>query len=703
MDPLSLFGRKDKWFLGSGTGAVFAPPFPKFLLAPGYWDECYFADIRIDKLFTVFFLLNDKPLRLSSYLKGWRPDRLIIMHVAGKAVIRETRCITENNCFVSEFELVTDAPGIELIVWSLRNSKHVGNTFPIKLDSQFELIDNSIIWTHTEAWPEQVPVNRCGNEFEFSQFETDPETKSGHIWFALTSNAMPAGHSIITSEKCEEVPAFEVSPISELFVNGSLRQVNSNPSSDHTHLLLHYPLTDKKPIQIGCAVAISKESVQKSAKFLQSENALLSSTTSWKKYFSSVPQFECSDPFFTNAYWNRWFGLRLNTTYIESFTFPYPCVFEGIGAFRNLTSYSSPAHIRETSWMHSSEIAVGELLTHAQNLKKWGQVFGHTYSVRPSRDFYHADWASAAKSVFRRHGVSATEKAAIFEFLQSYKQILENTRCNNSLGVVEVWDQNETGQEYSPRYDRLVFHDNPWKSFRLLGVDANSYAFELWEILNQDTTNIMRFFELSFDESKGQFFDLNLDNYTKSGQEIATNFYPFRIESLISKELAMKLKISLFDEKKFWANFPVCSTSMSAVGFSDIGHWNNERKNCPWSGRVWPMINSHMVEALMNCSRFDPEYRNSAGTLLSKWMRMMSFNGDPNRPNSYEHYNPTTGLASTYRGVDDYMHSWINDLIIKYVCGFESDCIASECGLEWFEIASVPSKDGLQDRSWKRD
>jgi hypothetical protein len=48
---------------------------------------------------------------------------------------------------------------------------------------------------------------------------------------------------------------------------------------------------------------------------------------------------------------------------------------------------------------------------------------------------------------------------------------------------------------------------------------------------------------------------------------------------------------------------------------------------------------------------------------------MLFFDCDPKRPNCFEHYHPFNGTPSTYRGIDDYQHSWINDLIIKYLCG----------------------------------
>jgi len=42
-----------------------------------------------------------------------------------------------------------------------------------------------------------------------------------------------------------------------------------------------------------------------------------------------------------------------------------------------------------------------------------------------------------------------------------------------------------------------------------------------------------------------------------------------------------------------------------------------------------------------------------------------------NRPSSYEYYNSYNGKAPFFRGTDDYMHSWVVDLIIKYVVGLQ--------------------------------
>ena len=83
------------------------------------------------------------------------------------------------------------------------------------------------------------------------------------------------------------------------------------------------------------------------------------------------------------------------------------------------------------------------------------------------------------------------------------------------------------------------------------------------------------------------------------------------------------------------------------------------------------MTNSHIAEGLSHSAiRFNDKFlRKKAAEFIASFIKMMFFGGDPARPNSFEHYNPLTGHPSIYRGIDDYQHSWIVDLIIKYVCG----------------------------------
>lgn len=83
------------------------------------------------------------------------------------------------------------------------------------------------------------------------------------------------------------------------------------------------------------------------------------------------------------------------------------------------------------------------------------------------------------------------------------------------------------------------------------------------------------------------------------------------------------------------------------------------------------MANYHFVDGLARLARTtgDSELRRLAGEGLMKAVRLMFHDGDPKRPNSFEHYDPLTGQAALYRGYDDTMHSWIVDLILRHACG----------------------------------
>jgi hypothetical protein len=76
------------------------------------------------------------------------------------------------------------------------------------------------------------------------------------------------------------------------------------------------------------------------------------------------------------------------------------------------------------------------------------------------------------------------------------------------------------------------------------------------------------------------------------------------------------------------------------------------------------------MEALGVAARSgEPQLRDAAALFLHRYVRMMFHDGDLERANSFEHYNPLAGQAATYRGIDDVQHSWIADHIVSYVMG----------------------------------
>jgi hypothetical protein len=173
-----------------------------------------------------------------------------------------------------------------------------------------------------------------------------------------------------------------------------------------------------------------------------------------------------------------------------------------------------------------------------------------------------------------------------------------------------------------------------------------------------------------WDKEDSMFYDVRPSDHWTTKVKAATGFYPFMCD-ISSTDHLSAIREHLLNKKEFWTPFPVATLSVDNEYFSAEAEWKGKRMMCPWNGRVWPMTNSHMVEALVYSAENlgDRDLRTTAADLISKYIKMMFFDSDVDRPNCYEHYNPITGAPCDYRGVDDYQHSWVADLIIKYVCG----------------------------------
>jgi hypothetical protein len=126
----------------------------------------------------------------------------------------------------------------------------------------------------------------------------------------------------------------------------------------------------------------------------------------------------------------------------------------------------------------------------------------------------------------------------------------------------------------------------------------------------------------------------------------------------------------LVDPDQFWTVFPVPTLSLADPHFDAQGEWRGRRHAAPFNGRVWPHVNSQIADALGRAAvAFAPHLRPVLAQFLSRFVRMMFHQGDLRRANAHEHYNPLSGQASVYRGIDDHQDGWINDLILQYVLG----------------------------------
>ncbi len=174
-----------------------------------------------------------------------------------------------------------------------------------------------------------------------------------------------------------------------------------------------------------------------------------------------------------------------------------------------------------------------------------------------------------------------------------------------------------------------------------------------------------------WDEAAGLYCDVDPRTMARTGVKAGVGFYPL-LTDLVPDDHFRRLLQHLTDPETFGTPYPLPSSSADDPLFSPWAEWKGKRHVCPWNGRVWPMVNSHVIEGLLRQWHRGREAAGPvAGRLLHTFVRMMHHDGDPGRPNCYEHYNPLTGHPSRYRGIDDYQHSWVFDLIMRGAVGLE--------------------------------
>ncbi len=746
-DPFVLLERTDKWYLGGGKAALYAPAFPKHLDTPGFWDESYFADIRLERLFCLMLLdENGNPLPLHCVIRRWTPDRLTLLYtVEGRSGLRvqEERVVTPNDtlaCRLTFQNTSGRAARLNVLLWSLQETQTLSPEDPRTLSSAeaVERAPDALSFAHRLHYgtTSDTPAEVYG--WGEREAQASPPPASPAVYVALGGSRMPDSWTVNLAERTETLPLWQISVFPEKFRNGTLAkemqpEAGWNPNG-LLHLALHYSVEvaadSSDSLTFGAALALDRASALAHLREEMARDVVQASRAGWEQYFASVPAFSCSDPFLETAYWYRWYGLRLMTVDVRAGQLPYPCVFEGLGSFRSHITYSAQCHLRELSWRHDATTAQGCLLNFlaaqtrtADEQGEDGFLPGHLYLWRRDRGFYHANWGAAALQLFW-----LTEDAdfvrRVYPGLVRYAEYFDRERDQEQTGLYDVLDQGETGQEYMSRYLFVDESADAWRKIQVKGVDATCYLYELqralavfarvlnlpedgdyWDERAEGTAAAVR--EMMWDEKARLFKDVHAESFELSPFKAAVGFYPFLSDIATGEHLSAFAHLT--NPATFGTPWPLPASSVDDPYFDAEAGWKGKRTNCPWNGRAWPMTNSHVADALAHAARtLAWELRPVAADFITRTIRLLFHDGDPKRPNSYEHYNPYTGTPSLYRGVDDYQHSWIVDLIIRHVAGIQPEPEPNGAlvidplpfGLREFRIERVPVRGHFIDVSW---
>ncbi len=677
---LERLRRKDKWYIGGGNKLIWSPAFPSYLDRLGLWDNASFYDLKIEPGYTFHVFHEGMLVRFDQVDREWTPASLRSRWKSSFLEMIEEKIILPNDFLGEKVHFINHSSepcSLQVVLWTAQKNEgdptHESTSFirqePDRILFQKQLVKGS-----------RTPITIYGT--------------------MVLGNAR--SFQVDGSEFTGITPEWELTPFYEtLSKNGLSNQIHTQ--GIHTRGLMYFALErsitlepkSAQSIQFGWSFDTDREKSHKSSYAINSD-LVEASTTSWNQFFRKVPYFTCDDPHIHGYYPYRWYGLRLFQIDSGEGTMRYPAICEGLEYFRVFITYSAQCHILEGRWNKDPSIAQGSLLNFLHNQREDGSFAGHIYLNGVQQNgFYHADWGRVVQGLHRHHPDMGFLKE-IYPGLCRYMEYFERERDREQCGLYDVVDQYETGQEYMSRYlavDERADRYGWINTIRLKGVDATVYIYNLKKALGwiADRIGLIReseqwqekakhtrkaVLQWMWDPQQEFFFDVDPKTMTKTTPKSAVCFYPYMTD-IVDREHISGLKRNLFDSTSFWSPYPITTVSMDDPFYDAYARWKGKRHNCPWNGRVWPMTNSHIVDMLGFCARRfdDPLLRDKTVELLRKFITMMHFDGDPKRPNCFEHYNPFNGKGSTYRGVDDYQHSWVNDLILKYLVGidFEED------------------------------
>lgn len=682
-DPLALLARADKWFLSATDGIAYAPPFPRWLDSPGFWDEATLHHYSFAPLFTVSAVDADgREIAMRPVARRWTPAELTVDYrLANGMMASEVRTVQPGGVFASEWLVqgLRDAP-LNLIAWTARDAAGVDRT-SVRYDGAF-----GFCTTIHDDRGESLPVR--------AELACYGDTAS---WAAYLAARVPSA------------PRWELTPFAEKWANDGLpREVRIEGSATNAMLFgaVHRSLAvttegawstfamrltpldlpqrgGRKAEESPIVIAQSSHAVPAPAATLGG-----ASRRRWTERFARAPDFRCSDPYLEHYYWYTWYGLWLNAIEHDAGAIGTPAICEGIGELHAPCALAAPAHVRELRWLDSPDFARGVMRSFFSHQREDGSIALRIFADHtPEAGVSQTNWGDA---ILALDAVWPDDDflREMYTPLARYADWLMHARDEEQSGMLDIVSPREVGERHSSRFEVVDpggARDELTRGARLKGVDVTTYAYALvraleamaeraghppdarrWRVIRERIALTLRSRMWSGDDE--MFSDVDPASGERTRVKTAHAFYPYATDLVTASDIA-GLERHLLDPGEFWTPFPLPVTAVDDPLFSAYGEWKGQRQSQPWNGRVWPGVNSAVMDAFAAATAHAPALREEAALFLRRFVRMMFRDGDLGRPNAFEHYNPLTGQSSVYRGLDDVQRSWVADHIISYVMG----------------------------------
>ncbi|MGE3173435.1 MAG: trehalase family glycosidase [Planctomycetota bacterium] len=657
--------------LAGGGYCLSAPRFPRFQDTPGFADEVLIANATLPSMFALAFLDRGTPLLLTATKVQVEQGRAILSYEeAGGLKVVERRFLTADDRFVSEIDLHNTGKAdreLTIVMWTTTDPEGE----PVSLEGDSFRIRRNL---KTDGQPD-VPVEmlfstpdskggRCLQAF-FADGGSDRPDYEETPWFDMDGLPTPRAKRVM------EKPS-PIVPTSRVYC-GLFRPVALKASGKAQHRFEANVIFKGKGLNYR-----SRRPDQKD------ENG-------YGAFFDRAPKFTCEWKELERLVRHRFELLYLLRAPHGAGNFSSPAICEGNGLHHAPSSFSAPAIMREARWLQDPSLARGCLKLFFENVLHNGQVPSRVFMAGNTNDFYHADWGGGFESLDAIHPDRATKKAVLMA-MQRFVKWLANNRDPEGSGLTDIVNHFEAGGEFSRRYtiidDKADRATDMGEQFRLKGIDASVFRYRMVKWLHKVADEIQekamanRFQaeveviqdtirKKMWDEKAGLFMDLDPKNRRRTNVKSAVGFYPLATD-IPNPKMVDRMLETLSDKKEFWTKYPVPSVAISDPFYDPNGRWKGTRKDMPSNGRVWPVINCHVLEGLTHwAERGHKKAQKLAVDLLKKTVSMMSGeleNGET--PNSFEHYHPDTGLGSRFRGVHLHMQAFLLDNILRIAGGF---------------------------------
>ncbi|WP_419856891.1 hypothetical protein [Candidatus Palauibacter irciniicola] len=312
---IAALARDDKWFLGGLDGVVWAPPFPRWLHRPGFWDPVHLLQHEVGPGFSVALVGSDgreRPLRRAAPGPGggepavgrWRPGRLVVAWLDERDVlVEERRQVLPGGVLESAWHVPRDFEG-HLVGFTAQ---------PADATDGVEGTADGVGWTRTVS-------DRRGQELV--------------LRMELSGSGSPAWRRVVPSEG-RGAPEWRHSPFAEEAGGGAEDAATGAfsgpdaepdaPRSGWTWIAVALPLAEvdeDSPPTIRLALRV-RDADDGRARATSSAPPAAGTTggSAWESFFGGFPHFESGDPYLDRTFDYRIHGLGLNR--IEGRGAPY--------------------------------------------------------------------------------------------------------------------------------------------------------------------------------------------------------------------------------------------------------------------------------------------------------------------------------------------------------------------------------------------